>query len=320
MEPECRATAGPLTLAVAICTMDRPESLRRCLCSLAPYRSLVAELIVVDESRFTKGTRDLALLFGTIYVRESRCGVSIARNRAIEAAGTDLIAFIDDDCEVSEGWLRAIFDSFAEPEVGCVTGPAVSPPDANHAQKTFDSYPARRWSTQPFQILPDALGHIYYGAVAGIGANMAFRLAVLRQIGGFHEMLNGGDDDYIFYMTVKYGYKIQYTPAGLVYQHHRETHWRNVRRLYYYGYSSTHTVVAISFKLRSAFLLILNLGFLLRTSATATLQYTRAGALVYSLFESSFLLGIVCGILLIPITAIKASLWNSRSGLKSALR
>src|SRR3954462_2477424 len=56
-------------------------------------------------------------------LRESRQGVSYARQAGIDAAHGDIIAFFDDDVRVSRKWVATILESFAaHPELECVGG------------------------------------------------------------------------------------------------------------------------------------------------------------------------------------------------------
>ena len=48
--------------------------------------------------------------------------------RGIEAATSELIAFLDDDAAPLEGWTSAIHRRMAQSDVGCVGGPALEPP------------------------------------------------------------------------------------------------------------------------------------------------------------------------------------------------
>jgi hypothetical protein len=56
-------------------------------------------------------------------VRESRPGISAARNADIANSSGDVIAFTDDDVRVDRGWLRALGARFAlDASLGAVTG------------------------------------------------------------------------------------------------------------------------------------------------------------------------------------------------------
>ena len=102
-------------VAVAICTQQRAESLKRFLTSLAAQDRRPDELIIVDASEddATKQMLDqfdgIATIAGRfLYFRVSGGlkGITRQRNFALNSATTDLIAFFDDDVELMPGCLR----------------------------------------------------------------------------------------------------------------------------------------------------------------------------------------------------------------------
>ncbi len=86
------------------------------------------EVVVVDNAPSSEATREAVLAeYGgdsrVRYVREPRPGLSCARNRGLEEAAADIVAFTDDDVIVDRWWLDGIWRGFqAAPEVACVTG------------------------------------------------------------------------------------------------------------------------------------------------------------------------------------------------------
>jgi glycosyltransferase involved in cell wall biosynthesis len=58
-----------------------------------------------------------------VYVRETKQGLSHARNAGITAGDGDLIGFIDDDEEVATTWFEVIYREFADPSVDFIGGP-----------------------------------------------------------------------------------------------------------------------------------------------------------------------------------------------------
>ncbi len=212
------------SISVAVCTKDHPSSLTRCLRSLDPIRAELLEVLVIDNNSKTAATRQIAQEFGVKYFLEEAPGPCAARNHALWSATGEVLAFIDDDCEVIPGWLGAVADGFGEPGVGCVTGPTVCRPDANWIQRSFAEY-SHQFPEKPYQVCSKDVMELYHRAAAGIGANMAFRRSVLIGLGGFPVVLSstcgGFDDDYMFYRVVDSGFKLHYTPAARVYQEHR---------------------------------------------------------------------------------------------------
>ncbi len=105
---------------------------------------------------------------------ERRGAWAAARNRALDlAAGSDIMALVEDDVRVDPGWSAAVLEAFADARVGVVGGPlrAAGAPawldDKGHAEVLglHDGDPQR---SGPFP-----------------GGNVAFRVTALRGVGGF---------------------------------------------------------------------------------------------------------------------------------------
>ena len=80
--PEAGASAADVS--VVVCTRDRPEALTRCLESLRSTRPRPREILVVDNAPTSDATHRLVAAMSDVrYVRESRPGLSIARNTGV---------------------------------------------------------------------------------------------------------------------------------------------------------------------------------------------------------------------------------------------
>jgi len=173
-------------------------------------------------------------------VSEDRLGLNAARNRALQEAKHDLIAFADDDTIPDPEWLCALLRNFDDPPVGCVTGLTMPLELETEAQGWFEQLSpfGRGFQRRVFdknRIHPMAAGRV------GAGANMALRRSIFKQIGPFDEMLDGGTptcsggDTEMFSRILKAGYQIVYDPSALSWHHHRED-WADLRRtIYGYG-------------------------------------------------------------------------------------
>src|SRR3954452_19252992 len=87
----------PVTLAVVVCSRDRPEQLRRCL--QAVVRQDADDILVVDSASSTTATAEVAAAGGVRCIRADLPGLAHARNVALRASTADVVAFTDDDCE-----------------------------------------------------------------------------------------------------------------------------------------------------------------------------------------------------------------------------
>ena len=116
-------------VSVIIASHNREEMLSRAVTAVAAQDLPDEyELVVVDDAS-TDGTPDrmLRLLEETTipvtYLRlEANSGPAVGRNAGLAVAQGRFIAFTDDDCVQSPGWLRAALDAFQSPKTGMVQG------------------------------------------------------------------------------------------------------------------------------------------------------------------------------------------------------
>lgn len=150
---------------VVIPTLGR-TSLRPLLAALGDAAGLV---IVVDDRR--GGCAPLVVPAGTLVLRGRAAGPAAARNDGWRATGTDWVAFLDDDVLPPGGWYAALRSDLAGcgPDVAASQGRIVVPLPGTRRPTDWERNVAglehARWAT----------------------ADMAYRRAVLEEVGGFDE-------------------------------------------------------------------------------------------------------------------------------------
>ena len=147
---------GNNQISVCICTYKRPEFLTRLLRDLASQETegqFGFSIVVVnnDSSRSAEAVVSsfaAASPIPVLYSVEPRQNIALARNRAIENADGEFIAFIDDDEFPTKRWLLTLFQALKEYNVDGVLGPVkphfdVEPPRWVVKTKLYDrpSYP-----------------------------------------------------------------------------------------------------------------------------------------------------------------------------------
>ena len=100
-----------IRISVVIPTLNRPGPLAACLHALAESFPPDAETIVVSDG----GAENLGPVVAPFtdslrlrLVRAKHGGPAAARNRGLEAARGEIVAFTDDDCRPQPGWLAAL--------------------------------------------------------------------------------------------------------------------------------------------------------------------------------------------------------------------
>jgi GT2 family glycosyltransferase len=244
--------------------LEREEGLQACLRSLADLDYPNYEVIVVDNRPAGAPPVDVP---GVRVARETRPGISAARNRGLEEATGEIVAYTDDDVEVDPGWLLAIATRLAEhPEEACVNGLALPRELETPAQVALEEYyggfgprsfepvshrmRAPRGSSLLAPATVDAIDDggrvlrsfsLYAAGSFGAGANMAFRSRTLRELGGFDLALGagtdarGGEDLMTFARLAWRGYSIGFEPAAIVHHTHRRDDPSLERQIYGYG-------------------------------------------------------------------------------------
>jgi GT2 family glycosyltransferase len=103
-------------VAVAVCTLSRPESMSRFLGSLGEQDRFPDQLVIVDASRDSETERIVESFSASrsgldvVYVRVQAplVGLTRQRNQALIRTETELVAFFDDDILLRPGCLREL--------------------------------------------------------------------------------------------------------------------------------------------------------------------------------------------------------------------
>jgi len=238
-------------LSVVVCTYNRCALLHKALLSLLEQSANkdTYEVIVVDNNS-TDATRlvveEMCKRKGPPlkYVKESRQGLSFARNAGAFKANGEIVGYIDDDSTADSSWvdnLCKVYNDF--PHVACVGG------------RIKAKWPAERpdWLPQSLERnygvfdLGNDVKVIEYPANV-LGGNISVRKEVFLKVGGFsvelgrstRGLLSNEEKDFC-HRIQKTGGIVMYTPHALVYH---EVHPERLneafllRRAYWQGISN----------------------------------------------------------------------------------
>ncbi len=211
-------------VTVIIPTHDREHGLRRCLEALfdSDLTGIEAEIRVVDDGSGPATASTVAELrercpsgMRLHYQRQKRGGPSAARNLGALSSDTELLFFLDDDCEPDPSWLRELARAEWSEEVGVVAGTIHGARGGNWVarycrQAGYNDFPARG----------DRSERVRFANTA----NCAVRRDVFGKVGGFDTMFSrvGFEDVDFSRRVLLHGYGLSFRPEAVVRHHHRE--------------------------------------------------------------------------------------------------
>ncbi|NJB68675.1 GT2 family glycosyltransferase [Desulfobaculum xiamenense] len=159
---------------------------------------------------------------------------AIKRDRGAERARGAYLAFIDDDAYPAPDWLERAIAHFADPDIGAVAGPQVTPPEDGFWQKVSGAI-----FVSP---LNGSAALRYWPGKAGAdvddwpSVNLIVRAEDFRAVGGFDSAYWPGEDTKLCLDLVRrLGRRIRYEPGAVVYHHRRSGFVRHMRQVGNYG-------------------------------------------------------------------------------------
>jgi glycosyltransferase involved in cell wall biosynthesis len=217
-------------VSIVVPAYNAGRTIDACLASLLAqeYPRDRYEVLVVDN-RSTDDTAARIKHFPVRVIEErSRQCSYAARNRGLEAAGGELVAFTDADCAARPDWLSRLVAGFVDEHVGGVAGRVVPAP----GRTLLEQFARRRG-----QVSQDVSMANRYLPFA-ITANAAYRREVLTRLRGLDEtMISSGDANLAWRMQLVLGRQLRFAKDALVSHRHRATlraFWRQ-HRVYGYG-------------------------------------------------------------------------------------
>ena len=219
-----------MELSIIISTYNNAASLVRTLDSVAKqdYDKKVWECVVVNNNStddtaervasFAKANPDVNLKF----VDEPQQGLSFARNRGIVESKGQIVAFIDDDETVNEGFVSAYIDLFHNH--GAFVGSGALKVCYESKRPRWMSHYTEKMIANPFDLGKEIV--TVTSKITPTGGNMAFNREVFNLYGNFDTSLGrkggelfGGEENDIFARVRDLGERVFYTPHAIAYHH-----------------------------------------------------------------------------------------------------
>lgn len=253
--------------SVIIPTMNRAETLRKCLISLLQldFSPKDFEVIVVDNASkdhthaVVEEFQKLGNEYTIKYFYEPVEGLLSGRHRGAKESSSEILCYVDDDVLFDPSWLRAIVESFSSPLVDIVGGPSLGEWESPVPQWVKDN-----WRHEKNKSYLGDLSLIEFGDKVQIipaefvwGLNYSIRKKTLFELGGFHpdcipaskQEFQGDGETGLSYKISKKGTLAVYHPSAKVYHmtpKGRLTPAYLFKRYYYQGVCDSYTKIRIA--------------------------------------------------------------------------
>ena len=218
------------TISVIICThrSDRYEDFVEAVDSLKVQSYEKPEIVVVVDGNRELYNRILksGIVEGDkaevrVILNEESMGLSESRNKGIEEAKGNVIAFFDDDAVADKNWIKELLRMYEEKDAIAVGGKLLP-----------------KWMAKKPNFLPEEffwlVGATHKGFVSDegvtevrntFGSNLSFKADILKELGGFRSemgvkgegQLQGEETELCDKMRKKFGKGVIYNPDAVVY-------------------------------------------------------------------------------------------------------
>jgi len=221
MPPLAARAAGRPSVTVVVPTRNRGALIAQTLEALLALTYPALEILIVDQStddRTRQAVRVIAEADPRVrYHATPTVGSSAGRNIGALLSQADVVAYTDDDCIVTAGWIEAIADEMRDPGVAAVYGRLLPYGYCGRTGHDVGLRNGLERKEYTKRVPPWYIGH---------GGNMAFQRSDLLQVGGFDlllsagGLLHSGEDGDMSYRLLAAGRRVVYSPAALAYHRH----------------------------------------------------------------------------------------------------
>ena len=185
-------------ISVVVPAYNEEGYLPQCLESLRNQDYAGDYEIIVADNASTDNTATIALAMGAKVVYESKRSPACARQRGLEEAKGDIVAFIDADTQAPTNWLSTIVSRFVrEPKTVVISGPYAYV-DAGRIAR-IASYTANFINIS----LDQLFRRVFNKGGALWGSNFAVRRSVLLAAGGFDTSIKFYGEEYELSLRLK---------------------------------------------------------------------------------------------------------------------
>jgi GT2 family glycosyltransferase len=207
-------------LSIVVPSYNGRHLLETCLASVETHRPAdVAIEVIVSDDGSTDGTPAwLAVAHPGVRLvrREQNGGFVAAANAGIEAARGAFIQLLNNDTEVTAGWVEAGLKPFEDPTVGSVAPLVLVRSDPARVDSAGDQYavfgwPSKRGHGEPERIWSSHPADRVFGAS---GSSAFYRVEALRHVGAYDPLFGSYYEDVDLAFRLRWaGYGCAYAPG-----------------------------------------------------------------------------------------------------------
>ncbi|ELZ24225.1 glycosyl transferase family 2 [Halosimplex carlsbadense 2-9-1] len=209
------------TVTVVVVTYNSVPTVAETLASLTgqTYPSDRYEVVVVDGGS-TDGTADVAADYGVEFLVEEGAGIGACRNRGIDRAESDYVAFTDSDCAVPATWLDSLVDRMAtyadDERVVGVGGPNRPFPTDSAFTKLVGSFQGTAFGSGGSPQSHDIDRERLVRSVAA--CNVLYDAEIFERF-RYDDSVNVGEDAELHFRLSEAGYRFAFDPTIAVSHH-----------------------------------------------------------------------------------------------------
>jgi glycosyltransferase involved in cell wall biosynthesis len=240
------------SFTVAICSLNGEKFLPSTLNALFDQISQETKVILVDDGSSDR-TSEIAKQYGIEVIKHKQnMGYGQARQSALDACQTEILAFIDDSCVISSEWFFTLQKDWQEmsSSIIALAGPVIpiiKGESRGYLNRNNPFAPIRTLNGEKIAFLSRLIRYffpqhsLHSGYIESVGnGNLSFRVAEVGQIGGYNiNLFQGGeDDDLCTRIQKEFGPNSIYFDEKLWVTYDAETFMKSLHRSYRYGGTS----------------------------------------------------------------------------------
>ncbi len=230
-------------ITVCICTYKRLHLLRRLLEELARQETnglFTYSVVVVDNDRLQSAETVVSEIakertISAKYCVEPEQSIALARNKAVQNADGDFIAFIDDDEFPSMKWLLTLFEAYTRYDVDGVLGPV---------KRYFNEKPPDWIIKGAFYERPTYPTGYIIDWTNGRTGNVLLKRALFKDgVQSFRPQFRTGEDQDFFRRMISAGHRFVWCNEAVAFEIVPPARWRRtflLKRALHRGTMSLH--------------------------------------------------------------------------------